>query len=148
MKRAKPSSKKPGKNPKKTIVLDRSKWITGALCDNNDGSRGGLGFCAMGFYMNQIGFGTRVLKEGYSPQGVASMSYPNVNGKAEFAKILADAGAEWLVCPVKDPSGKVTEFINSKAADKIMALNDGISPTRETALKEIFAKHGVKVEFK
>lgn len=52
------------------------------------------------------------------------------------------------MCPVKNSSGQVIDFINSGEADEIMALNDGISPTRETALKEIFARHGVKVEFK
>lgn len=140
------------KTPQK-VVFNRKKWATGLLrgeVETDDGeTTETLGFCALGFYMHQIGF-TNAQLEGNGDPGSVADECTTPRARAGFAKRLANAGAEWLVCPKLDPnSNEIVGFESSKEALRVAEINDeqkGLP--RERALARLFAKHGVKVEFK
>lgn len=126
------------------LVFDRKKWTSGSL---SEGPPGQESFCALGFYMNQIGFNARRLRNMGGPSSIAVT--PQMTYEA-FAQKLVDAGAEWLVCP-SIRNGVMTGFRTSAAAYKIIDANDGLknqSQLREETLRRLFAEHGIEIEFK
>lgn len=152
----------------KKVTFRRDRWVTGALSRpqyrlNAFDEVHDNAFCALGFYMNQIGFAPEQLYRRACPAGVVGdlqreaqrsvRMNPEEARKAKeeaaalFAQKLTDAGAEWLVCPHTSTDG-TTEFSLSPDADSIVDLNDKVAPNREQRIKDLFAKHGVEVEFK
>lgn len=148
--------------PIKKVVFDTSRWITGRLAaPRYEGlDRGATEtFCALGFYMNQVGFSSQELHNGGSPYGLNAAFTPEE--REVWAQRLIEANANWLVCPKRDPNGNITHFANSRDADEIVEINDSIDDEffqddeerehfddkRRQSLKDIFAKHGIEVEF-
>lgn len=136
--------------PKK-IIFVRKNWTRGTLAEG-DGS-----FCALGFYLNQaVGIPESLLRGIGSPTSVPfrmvaeqlnSITHPTPEVLEKFAQKLVDAGAQWLVCPVRNFDGTVTGFRESERASKIVGVNDSVKFDRERILTDLFASHGVQVEF-
>lgn len=147
------------------VIFDRAHWITGRLCQIRQEQE--PKFCAIGFYMNQIGFAPQTLRRGVSPQEVLPSELwtyrfgyePTPEEQAElkdFAEKLVSAGAAWLVCPIRNANGTVVGFTSSIESGKIILANDAKNGAksaidnvhREQKLTDLFAKHGIEVEFK
>lgn len=131
----------------KKVTFNRRHWVRGALVGSL-GDGGPATFCALGFYLNQVVDVNPADMLGYgSPAGVFATSDPE--RRKRFAQQLVDTGAEWLVCPVTNANGDVISFVQSKKASDVIRANDtdvtGFS--REDALRNLFANHGVEIEF-
>lgn len=105
--------------------------------------------CALGFYMSQAGFDNAELMNAGGPAAVASELQRSGVPLERFAERLVEAGAQWLVCPYHDNNGKVIGFTASQTAHEIIRANDCLAacPTQEDLLRDLFAEHGVEVEF-
>lgn len=101
--------------------------------------------CALGFYLDQIGIPREEIQQVASPGGVIGAAQ-RVSLERQKARLqqLIDAGAQWLVCPVKGPVPGGPTFNDSEDADAIMEAND--SGLQFGKIKAIFAKHGIEVE--
>lgn len=113
------------------FVVYRDKWLRGdpfnsAMLDANGGR------CCLGFYCKALGIADEHQIDMLTPR-----------------KVARDSGLalpEWLVVP----DGSIS-FRNSMIAESLMTLNDSSSLTdaeREATIVEIFAEHGVVVEFR
>lgn len=130
------------KKSEKTVTLNRSLWGTGFLSHNDYPA-----YCALGFYLCQAGFQDNELK------GVRRPSHVIRGGKSrgiapDVLQRLTTAGAEWLVCPNTNKKGEITGFSDSKDAKAIMGFNDDCDYDRLDKIRAIFAKHGIKLDFK
>lgn len=145
--------------PIKKVVFDVSKWSTGSLSTKYS-SQAEPVFCALGFYMNQVGFSAQELQKGSTP---FRLNVSMTSGEREaWAQKLVEAGADWLVCPTRDYNGDIVHFADSPDAAEIFSINDSINDEvfeddeerehfdnkRRQNLTDLFAKHGIEVEFK
>jgi hypothetical protein len=114
------------------LVIDRSKWLRGeganpsALLRSEDGK-----MCCLGFYGLACGAKPRDIRDVSAPADLAGRVFPGW-----LTRVDSDDGCDSIA--------------NSPDAAMLMNINDEIHMSdnqRERELSEIFARHGIDVEF-
>lgn len=116
---------------KKKFVIDRKTWLRGEgsefslLLRKTDHRQ-----CCLGFYLNQCG-------------GISKKDLVGTESPVEFNNVLNET-ERWLL-------RNENMLYNSVDCYDLMKINDNadlIPELREKEIADIFAKHGVEVEFK
>lgn len=137
----------------KKLTINRRRWIYGQF-HTAQKSSGEDHFCAIGWVRESVGLPRDYSKWAF-PEGPTTSRQEAVDYTAR--KLVAE-GLEWLVCPVKDPTGAVTDFNYSAAACEIWNANDypyydkegkakRLTPGTEKRLTALFAEHGIDLVF-
>lgn len=122
------------------LTIRRSKWTKSVLTTSWANEYSTTSHCALGAYMHALGVPNSDMWGNWSP----CIVYRYHKNREQFASLLVETGADWLLCRKGDDP---REFELSRDAVLVIGINDSTSPDREDRLKEIFARHGVELEF-
>jgi hypothetical protein len=118
------------------LVIDRKRWLRGvdvpqSTLRNSEGH-----MCCLGFFGLACGIAAEDLLDNACPSDLPDKGWP-----------------PWLLTSSthdEEDGYEVTRIKDSAAGSDLMEVNDGHydeEPKREALIAELFAKHGVEVEF-